>query len=339
MALVQAGEWLRAHPIKSTGAYLTQIDNLRRRVDILGLKTQQDRTTAAVVELTQQGLSRDARALADILAWLAPDQLSETLISSLPKVSWFKRIRHNSLRYIPARIWHMAQDASRRRAAFAELRQVALLEDAEGAADVCRMHRVFQVVIRAQVAVERKTGLAKARAAAAILAAQFPKKASLVMNWPVCRNLLPHVQALWATAEPLWRDRWDRPDWAAMGYLLNQSGLFLSKQMDLSGAIALKCSALEMTEARLGEDHRAVPVALGNLALNMATTGALGEAQDMIARAFRFDEKYRKGPEREDLAARYMQQSNVAFRLIEAGAEHLHRTVWRRKRANGALVE
>lgn len=71
----------------------------------------------------------------------------------------------------------------------------------------------------------------------------------------------------------------------------------------------------------------------------MATTGALGEAQDMTARAVMFDEQYRKGPEREDLAARYMQQSNVAFRLIEAGAEHLHRTVWRRKRANGALVE
>lgn len=264
LALVQAGEWLRAHPSESTGAYLTQIDNLRRRVDILGLKTQQDRTTAAVVELTLQGLSRDARALADVLAWYAPDQLSETLISSLSKVSWFKRVRHTTLRYIPARIWNMAEDAPRRQAAFAELRQVALLEDSEGAADVYRMHRVFQVVIRAQVAVERKTGFAKARAAAAILAAQFPTKASLVMNWPVCRNLLPHVQALWATAEPLWRDRWDRPDWAAMGYLLNQSGLFLSKQLDLSGAIALKCSALEMTEARLGEDHRAVPVALGN---------------------------------------------------------------------------
>jgi tetratricopeptide (TPR) repeat protein len=318
LALVQAGEWLRAHPAQSTGAYLTKVDNLRRRVNVPGLKMQQDRTTAAVVELTLQSLSRDARALADVLAWYAPDKLSEALFAGLSPVSWSVRMQDAILRYVPARILDLADDVPRRQAACAELRQVALLEDADEATNAHRMHRVFQVVIRSQVNVRRRAGFVKARAAAASLAAQFQFNPDLVIHWPACRRLVPHVQALWATADPLWRDPWQQPDWPAMDYLLSQAGLFLSIQQDLSGAIALKTAALMLKEKRLGEDDRDVPPALGNLALDLADTGAFDAAEAKIDRAVKLDKTYRTGPEREDLAARYMQQATIALRRMQA---------------------
>jgi hypothetical protein len=70
------------------------------------------------------------------------------------------------------------------------------------------MHRVFQTVIRAQVRIDRRAGFRKARAAAAVLAVQFPGGANspqLERNRDTCRALMPHVQAIWALAGPLWQ--------------------------------------------------------------------------------------------------------------------------------------
>jgi hypothetical protein len=105
-----------------------------------------------------------------------------------------------------------------------------------------------------------------------------------------------------------------------MDYLLNQTGVFLSRQADLPGAIALGRAALEMKTERLGEDHRAVPLALGNLAVDLAElpdAASLAEAEAMIARAVALDRAHRRGAERADLASTYVQQACIAFRRMQ----------------------
>ena len=321
LALVQAGEWLRANPRKSAAEYLTRIEHLRQRVAVPGIETQADRTTAAVVELTLASLGRDARVLAEVMAWYAPDALSEGLFAGLADKPAIARIFSGVFRRIPRRVWRVARDETPLRAGFAELRRAALLEDVEDAPGVFRMHRVFQRVIRAQGARRGVPRFAMAESAAALLATQFPYDSDFVDEWPTCRLLLPHVQALWTAAEPLWHSTWGKPGWAAMDYLLNQSGLFLSKQHDLAGAVALGRGSLALMEARLGEEDRDITTALGNLAKDLADLGELAEAQDMFDRAVALDEAHRKGAERTNLALRYLQQANLGFRRMEAGGQ------------------
>lgn len=321
LALVQAGEWLRANPRRSVAEYTAKIDNLRERVDVPSLVTSADRTTAAVVELTLMTLSRDARALAKVMAWYAPDALSEDLFSGLADKPALTRVFSSFVRKISGRVWRVARDETRLRAGFAELRRMALLEDVEDAPGVFRMHRVFQRVIRAQDARRGVPRFAMAESAAAVLAAQFPggeNSPALVHTWPTCRRLLPHLRALWSGAEPLWRGDWGQPGWAAMDYLLNQAGVFLSKQSDLAGAVALKRAGLELKEARLGEEDRDIPAALGNLAIDLAQLGDLAEAQAMIDRAVALGEAHRTGAARADLAGSYMQQASAGFRRMQA---------------------
>lgn len=129
------------------------------------------------------------------------------------------------------------------------------------------------------------------------------------------------MQALWAAAGPLWETDWGKPGWAAMDYLLNQSGVFLSTQHDLAGAVALGRGSLALAEVRLGEEDRDIPLALGNLALNLADLGKFAEAQDKIDRAVALDEAHRKGAARAGLAARYMQQANLGLWRMEAGGQ------------------
>lgn len=326
LALVQAGEWLRANPGRTAQDFAGSVEHLRERVAVPGMTSEQDRTTAAVVELTLARIGRDARALAEVLAWFAPDNLDEALLGRLSEKPRLYRWLDSRGRQIPWRIWYVARDDTRRRGAFAELRRAALLEEDDDRPGAFRMHRVFQTVIRARYGIGTREAFVNAAAAAAVLAAQFPYYSNFVANWPVCRALLPQVTALWDGAEPLWdkgtgAGGWGRPGWAAMEYLLNQAGVFLSGQADQPGAIALGRASLKMTEARLGEDHRDIPLAFGNLANDLAQTGAetdLDQAEALIARAVALNEAHRKGPARSDLAAVYLQQAFVAMRRIEA---------------------
>ncbi|WP_415921127.1 hypothetical protein [Tateyamaria sp. SN6-1] len=320
LSLVQAGEWLAATPSKSPADYVRRVDYLSQRIAVPGLDTDLGRTTAGVVQETLGRLSADALALARIFAWYAPDQLRAELVSEIPEMPWLAR-KISKNRHTPKAIYQMARSPEQLEDAMQELRQVALLEG-DGADDTpFRMHRDFQRVIRADSNADKSKGLVAARGATAVLAVQFPSKASHVVSWPKCRALLPHVQALWRWAEPLWTDHWDTPDWAAMDFLLNQAGIYLSSQSDVAGAIDLKRGSLKLTTARLGEADRDVPLAMGNLAINLANTGRsedLAEAQRLINEAVALDEVHREGGARSDLAGTYMQQASIAIRRMEA---------------------
>ena len=307
LALVVAGALIRETG-ESFDSYRARVDEIIAHVPV---NSDYPDSVAGAVRLTYARLSADAQALADLCAWLAPEGLTEALFAGAVKAeTWESRERPE----VVDDLAQVLEDPARLRAGLQEMRRWSVLSDEYG------MHRLTQAVLRG-AQTEEGRAFACARGAAAVLAAQFPFDSDYVVNWEDCRALLPHVRALWAAAEWPWRGRWGKPDWADMDYLLNQVGVFLSRQEDRNGAISLSWASLELKETRLGEDRREIPLALGNLAQQLAEGGALSEAQDMIDRAVRLDEAHREGVHRTDLAARYMQQAAVAIRRLEAGGE------------------
>lgn len=265
-------------------------------------------SVAGAVMLTHNRLRAEtpgAAVLAELCAWLAPEGLGEALFAgAVIGPNW-----QDARAAFGPEVVALLEDPDARRVAFKGLRRWSVISDCGG------MHRLTQAVLRGQ------GGQAMAKSAAAVLAAQFPTEASVVLNWSACRRLLPHVTALWAEAGPLWQGNWGKPGWAAMDYLLNQAGIFLSKQSDWPGAIALKRGSLDLTEAMFGESDWGLTVALGNLALNLAEVGDLAEAQVKIDRAVALDLAHRTAAERADLATSYLQQASIAIRRFEAGGD------------------
>ncbi|MEM6372494.1 MAG: hypothetical protein AAF727_06915 [Pseudomonadota bacterium] len=270
-------------------------------------------SVAGAVLLTYRRLDPDAQMLANICAWLAPSGLSEDLfLAAVDDPSWSDAFGADV--FEDAR--QMLEDPARLRAAMRGLKRWSVLT---GKAQL-EMHRLTQAVLRAeQRGADRDFDVA--RAAASVLAAQSTGKASLVVNWEKFRALTPHVQTLWAVADPLWSGTWSKPDWAVIDHLLNSTGIFLSKQADLEGAVAAKRASLALKQIRLAETDRNIPLVMGNLAVALADTGALAQAQALIDDAVRLDVEHRKGDERSDLATSYMQAASIAFRRMRAGGD------------------
>ena len=308
LALVMAGAVLREDRSVTLADLPGRLDQVIRRGHP-GLDYPD--SVMAAVGLTFGRLSPDAQVLADLCAWLAPEGLSAALFEGGVKGAlWGSHFRVE----VPDDIVALLESPVRRGDALHDLRRWSVLTGA----GPWQMHRLTQAVLRAGQVDGRDWQMA--RSAAALLAAQFLGDPQAVNNWPTCRTLLPHVQALWARADPLWQGAWARPDWAAMDYLLGQSGIFLSIQADLPAAIALQRAALTLKEARLAEDHREIPTALGNLAQDLAELpdpAAREEAEALITRAVALDKAHRTDPARADLAGHYMQQAFIAIRRME----------------------
>lgn len=304
LALVMAGAVLRED--KS----LTLADLPARLAEVIrhgppGLDYP-DSVTGAV-GLTFGRLTPDARVLADLCAWLAPEGLSEALFVGAVKASYWAYFRSDIQNDIAA----LLETPDRLRDALRDLRRWSVLTGA----GPFEMHRLTQAVLRAGQTSGRDHAMA--RAAAAVLAAQFPgaqNSPSLERTWPTCRVLVPHVKALWVLADPLWQGGWGRPGWEMMDFLLHQAGVYLSTQADLPVAITFGRASLRLTETRLGADHRDFTVAIGNLAMDLAQISdpaALAEAEVLIARAVELDEAYRTGFAQADLASTCLKQASI----------------------------
>jgi len=252
------------------------------------------------VIMSYNRLPPEGQEVLKLCAWWAADGLTPELITDAQD-GW-RWDREDVVDDMGDDLRRLAQDGALVRAGFAvAVGQSLLSQNVDGYG----LHRAASSSLRAGPA---EHSLA---AAAAVLAAQYPGGADGVAhskNWPQCRLLTPHVRALWESGAA--------PKTRAMDYLLNQAGMFLSKQGDIFGAIGLYRGGLTLIEARLGEEARDVPVALGNLAQQLVKVGAGREARAMIDRAVALDEAHR--PETEDLAASYMQ---AALILTQLGAE------------------
>ncbi|MFZ5965117.1 hypothetical protein ACOXXX_19400 [Thalassococcus sp. BH17M4-6] len=311
LALVMAGTLVREDGI-SLGDLRDEVAQVLTRVP-----EGQDYpdSVAGAVMLSYGRLSNGAKALVDCCAWLAPVGITPDLFRDAVADSSWAAYRVQ----LPETLRALVEDATALQAAFVEARRWSVLS---GTGEF-EMHRLTQAVLRAEQE-RRGKGFASAQGAAAVLAAVYPgggdNSPGLVKNWPLCRSLTPHAQALWQAAEAPWQGTWGQPGWAAMDYALNQTALFLSSQEDRPGAVTLYRASLELRTARLGEEHRDIPVGLGNLAQQLAEIGAFEEAQDLIARAVALDEAHRTGAERADLARTYMQQADISLSVMDEAA-------------------
>ncbi|WP_101069249.1 tetratricopeptide repeat protein [Roseovarius salinarum] len=306
LALVQAGEWLAANPGRGAADYLARLNRLLEERD--PASDDYDRSTGAVVRLTLQSLSPDARALMGILVWFAPDEISRDAFDAL---GWLRGRPRFGKWYRPLlwRVRAISRDEARLTAVWREVRLKALIEDDPTREGLFRMHRVTQLVGRRYLG--RATQPARATA---LLAAVYPYDVQDSTNWPLCRRLTPHVLALWDTGEA--------PRGAALDFLLNQAAVFLNALADYAGGLALAEAGAELAESLHGADHPKYAVARHNLAMHRLEAGDRPGAMADMRAAVKLHEAHRPGSAA--LAESYDQLGHILHAMARAGeGDHL----------------
>ena len=101
--------------------------------------------------------------------------------------------------------------------------------------------------------IQQSAGQDQGATAAAVLAATYPaggeRSPAYSAQWPFCARLTPHVRALWLSGAA--------PKIAAMGFLLNQSAIYLDGIADYPGALVLAEAWFDLARARLPPEHLA----------------------------------------------------------------------------------
>jgi tetratricopeptide (TPR) repeat protein len=230
------------------------------------------------VTLSYDRLTEDARRVADLCAWWAPDGLGADLLTEAPSGdSWA-----GLLPVIAEPIAALARDAARVRAAFGALADASLIA---GEGGVYAMHRMTATALRALPG-----AAAAAPVAAALLAAVYPggtRSVNASANWPLCKQLTPHVRALLATGQA--------PRIPAMHYLLNQASIYLGVIGDDAGALETAHGANAMAQQSLPPSHSYISLGLIQLGDALARAGDLVEAEAKLAEGVALDEAYRPG--------------------------------------------
>ena len=301
LALVVAGGLIRQEG-SSFATYRTRLaEVLRHR------PPNEDYPTSLLgaVQLSYDALDGDARMVADLCAWWAPEGLEAGLISDAPlDPSWAQ-----SLDVIPEPMQVLARDPARVRAAFRALAARSLiLPDGKGGAETWAMHRMTAAVLRLM---QQASGRDQGTAAAGLLAAVYPggDRVGHSAQWPLCARLTPHVRALWDSGEA--------PKIEAMEFLLNQSAVYLDKIADYAGGLNLAGASLALKRKRLPPDHRDIAVGLATLGIAYGRVGRLTEAEAKLAEAVALDEAHR--PASADLAGSYDLHGSTLLDLARAG--------------------
>ncbi len=136
------------------------------------------------------------------------------------------------------------------------------------------IHRLVQAVLWQQMTpTQQQDWMQRAIAG---LSAVFPD-VTKVENWAVCKQLVPHVQAI-ATRQAI---ALETNEWAQ---LLGQTGHYLYNQGRYAEAEPLYQRALAISEQQLGPDHPAVATRLNNLAELYRDQGRYAEAEPLYLR-------------------------------------------------------
>ena len=297
LALVVAGALIRSEGY-AFAAYQAEID--RVIAEVPRNAAYPDRVIGAV-KLSYDRLSADARAVADLLAWWAPEGLTPDLLTGAPEGTDWKIDKQNLSEEMIA----LVTDPARVDRAFQALVDASLLKRPGRADGPHAMHRMTGAALRAL-----QGEASAAPAATALLAAVYPgDDAQSSAMWPLCRWLTPHVRALWATgAAP--RNR-------AMVYLLNQAAGFLSTIGDHAGGLALAEAGFELAEALHAPEERAYAMALHNRGRARRQVGDLDGALRALRRVVELHETHRPGTE--ELAVSLDQLGFVLYDLAQAG--------------------
>ncbi len=286
LALVMAGRLIQRER-RSFADYLADITPIIAREP-----RNEDYPSSVIgaVRLSYDELSDDAKLIADLFAWWAPEGLQAELISGAPKgQNW----DHEEVKYdIPDSVHALTVEDARVRAAMAELEDRSLLSRGE---DGSEMHRMTAASLRSMQ--ELRGADEFSVAAAKLLAARYPsgEEPNFSPNWPLCRNLTRHARELWETGLA--------PAIPAMDLLLNQAAIYLSRIGDFSGSLNMARASLSLKKARLPESHRSIAMAYANLGSVLEDMGELRSATKALERAVSLNEKHR--PKSVDLALTY----------------------------------
>jgi tetratricopeptide (TPR) repeat protein len=303
LALVIAGAMIRSDQL-GFAEYLGKV------AEIIAREPKNDDYPNSVIgalRLSYDRLDSDAKQIADVFAWFAPEGLEAGLILDAPGGRWeFNKTD------MPENLQELAQASGRVAAGIEALVDRSILR--RGTAGY-ELHRMSAAALRAMQGDALLNG-----AAAALLAAVYPYDSDHSGNWPACRRLTPHLRALWGSG--------DAPKIAAMDFLLNQASVFLDRIGDVQGDLELARASLSLTEARLPEEDRAIAVGHANLGGSLYRSGDLEGAEASLRRAIALDEAHR--PESIDLAESYDLLGAV---LLDKGRGGAPDALWQSLRA------
>jgi tetratricopeptide (TPR) repeat protein len=210
LALVCAGGWLRLRTQENFLSYREKLDEIIRHRPV----TVQDypHSMVGAVLLSIDYLSREARETLNVIAWLNPDQISasdlQLAVNQDPVALSYASEINESYRELAT-----SRDAVEN--ALSELENMSLIE--RMGADVFRIHRVVQRVVRFVQGEEKDCWFTTA---AALIALKYPPGQSgpqLRKHWERCASLHGHVLSLHDAGllSP------------AAGYLFNQCNRYL----------------------------------------------------------------------------------------------------------------
>jgi tetratricopeptide (TPR) repeat protein len=264
LALVIAGGLIRKEGLSFAQAE-TQLERIIARAP---KQSDYPDSVIGAVKLSYDELSDDAKLVADLFAWWAPEGLYAQLITGAPDGPNQDMYEQHDNEAVDS----LARDPARVAESIEALEDRSLLTRAEtGHA----MHRMTAAALRAMQTDETYNA-----AAAALLATVYPAGENGPMNsgsWPLCRRLTPHLRSLESSGQ--------MPEIAAMDFLLNQASIFTEKTGDTEGAVRFARAALKLTQKRLPESDRGIAVRHANLAMALLRARDLDAAESEFRRA------------------------------------------------------
>ncbi|MEZ5402963.1 MAG: tetratricopeptide repeat protein [Bryobacteraceae bacterium] len=279
LAMAQAAGFVANTPGATLASYLELLGKYEH--DLLdahapdGHRESVTRTFGAAIE-SLRARTPEAVELLSVFAFLAPDDIPETLFDELPEG-------------FPAGLGGALANPVRRAGLLAALRGLSLLDLAEGGWSV---HRLVQSVARLWL------GAAEAEwagHAVSLLNRAFRYDQHDLATWKASEALVPHAQSAAGHAERL------EAGLDAVGRLWNDTGLFQLQRALLSPAKAALESALRIDERVYGPDHRNVATLANNLATIFHDLGDLPAAREWTERALRIGERV-YGPDHPNVA-------------------------------------
>ncbi len=278
LALEQAGAFIK-HTRCSFGDYRRRWRAREEKVRAWhdARLMQHPRSVLVTWDASLEQLDGAARALMNLLCWLAPAPLPRALLESEAAratlargVGWLQEAGEVLAGADP-------EEALAALAAFSLLRW-------DAGNEAVRLHRLVQEVTRERIPDERRA--AWLGAALELVDTYLPDDPPPqdVRAWPRWEPLRPHVAAVVAAADAAGIE-------APTARLMNEFGLFLQTKAVWAEAELLMRRALAIDEASLGPEHPDVARDLNNVALLLKATNRLAEAEPLMRRVVTILEK------------------------------------------------
>lgn len=283
LALEQAGAYIAKYHI-DFARYLAELKNSRKK--LLDFKapgsTGHQETVATTWLVNEPHLSPAARAVLQIAAFLAPDDIPRALFEQGGKILAEAAELARSAAFTPLqggeREGHPELERRERRAPEADipeaLAELAALSLVELEPDGFSCHRLLQAVLLDRLDPESRKLWGKL--AVRLVNECAPERPDDVRAWPIWDPLRPHADALLrAIGEDADTDATP---------LMNQLGLLLKANALYAEAESLYRRALAIDERSYGPEHPNVAIRLNNLALLLEATNRLAEAELLVRR-------------------------------------------------------